>query len=181
MPPNCPMAGDHLSSPWMPRDNQGENRPSELSRDRRECWQATLHPAAQGRHVAENHPGAMCLGGQPQEGKLPAGTVPTLATQARTEEGDLCRRRLDPDRRLPHTARRHLLPRSRRRPLPSHLARKSGQSPGSSDRPTRVRLHHHSPNRGSGFCLDPDSRVPKASTAASIKVLSFGVRWRSPR
>ena len=69
---------------------------------RRERRQAPLHPPAQGRAVAQDHARAVRLGGQPQEGQLPAGPVPPPARPARAEEGDLRRRRLDPDRRLPH-------------------------------------------------------------------------------
>ena len=72
--------------------------------------QATLQPPAQGRAVAENHPGPVCLGGEPQEGQLPPGAVPAPAPPARTQKGHLRRCRLHPDRRLPHAARRHALP-----------------------------------------------------------------------
>src|SRR3979409_1479359 len=74
--------------------------------NRRERGQATLDPPAKGGGLAEAHARAMCLGGQPQERKLFAGAVPTPAAPARTQEGDLCRRCLDPDRRIPYAARR---------------------------------------------------------------------------
>jgi transposase len=66
----------------------------------------------------EDHPGAMCLGHEPPEGQLSAGAIPATAPPARAQKGHLCRRRLDPDRRLPHAPVRRLLSRPRRRALP---------------------------------------------------------------
>jgi transposase len=83
--------------------------------------QATLHPPAQGRALAEDHTGPMRLGGRPQEGQLLAGPVQTPASSPWTQEGHLRRCRIDPDRRLPHAPRRHPLPGSRRRPLPPRI------------------------------------------------------------
>ena len=59
--------------------------------ERRERRQAPLRPAAQGRALAQDHAGAVRLGGEPQEGQLPAGPVPPPARPARAEEGDRAR------------------------------------------------------------------------------------------
>ena len=50
---------------------------------RRERRQAPLHPAAQGRALAQDHPRPVRLGGEPQEGQLPAGPVPPPARPPR--------------------------------------------------------------------------------------------------
>ena len=59
--------------------------------ERRERRQAPLQPPAQGRAVAQDHAGAVRLGGEPQEGQLPAGAVPPPARPPRAEEGGRAR------------------------------------------------------------------------------------------
>ena len=118
--------------------SQGQAPGRTLSPQRRECRQATLHPAAQGRPLAEDHPGAVCLGGRPQKGQLHASSVPAPASSPRTQEGHLRRCRLDPDRRLPHAQRPHPLPRSRRRPFPPRITRGSSDPPRQADHQTGV-------------------------------------------
>src|SRR4051794_36727049 len=120
---------------------------------RRERRKTTVLAAAQGSDLAEDHPGAMCLGRQPQEGQLSASAIPATAAPAWTQKGDLCRRRLDPDRRLPHAPGRHFLSRPRRRALPPHLARDPGQPPRPPNRQARLLLRAHPRSGRFGFCL----------------------------
>jgi transposase len=54
-------------------------------------------PPADRCAMAQDHPGAVCLGSLPQEGQLLPGAVPTPASPSRTQEGDLCRRHLAPE------------------------------------------------------------------------------------
>jgi Transposase IS116/IS110/IS902 family len=118
---------------------------------RRERGQAPLHPPAQGGAVAEDRPRAVRLGGQPQEGELPAGAVPAPARPPRPEEGDLRRRRLHPDRGLPHAPRRHLLPGPRARPLrPPGRERQDGAPRRAAHRP---RIHRPAASTRAGFLL----------------------------
>jgi transposase len=61
--------------------------------------------------------GAMRLGGGAQKGQLLRSSVPAPQGTPRSEEGGDRGRRLDPDHRLPHAPRRHLLLRPRTQPL----------------------------------------------------------------
>src|SRR4051812_45876134 len=106
--------------------------------ERRERRQAPLHPAAQGSALAQDHAGAVRLGGQPQEGQLPAGAVPPPARPPRAEESGLCGGGLDPDRGLPHAQGRHRLRGPRPRPL--RPASQGGPGPAARPPPRRPRL-----------------------------------------
>jgi len=72
--------------------------------------------------LADRHPGAMRLDSRLKTTPLPASSVPAAPPPVRTQEGDLCCRRLDRHRRLSQAARWHLLPGSRTRPLRLNLA-----------------------------------------------------------
>src|SRR3954465_6503137 len=106
--------------------------------ERRERRQAPVRPAAQGRAVAQDHAGAVRLGGEPQEGQLPAGPVPPPARPSRAEEGGVRGGGLDPDRRLPHAQGRHRLRGPRARPLRPTF--QGGPGPAARPPPRRPRL-----------------------------------------
>src|SRR4051812_6626027 len=120
--------------------------------ERRERRQAPVRPAAQGRAVAEDHARPVRLGGQPQEGQLPAGPVPPPARPPRAEEGGVRGGGLDPDRRLPHAEGRHRLRGPRPRPL--RPARQGGAGPAARPPPRRPRLRRR-------------AGAPRASTRVS--------------
>src|SRR3979411_2890049 len=86
--------------------------------------------SAQGGALAEDDAGPMRMGGQAKEGQLLQSPVLPAASQARTAESNLCRRRLDPHGALPHPQERHRPPRPRGRPLQSPFYRSPDQAPG---------------------------------------------------
>src|SRR5271166_5830946 len=99
-----------------------DGRPSTLlgrfvSQSERERRQAQVVTSAKGRSVAKNLAGPVRLGGQSEERQLLQSPIPSPASQARSEESHLRRRRLDADRYLPHAEGRNRTSRSRRRPL----------------------------------------------------------------
>ena len=112
---------------------------------RRERRQAPLRPAAQGRALAQDHPRPVRLGGEPQEGQLPAGAVPPPARPPRREEGGLRGGGLDPDRRLPHAEGRHRLPGPRPRPPRSALQGDPGPAARPPARRPRLRRRAGAP------------------------------------
>jgi transposase len=124
-----------------------------LPPQRRERRQAPLHPPAQGRALAQDHPRPVRLGRQPQEGQLPARPVHPTAPAPRPQEGDLRRRRVHPHRRLAHAPQRHLLERPRPRPLPPQVPGAAGQAPRRPDRQTRLHLLSGA-HRQVAFCLE---------------------------
>src|SRR5260370_3342637 len=101
-----------------------------LSRSERERRQAKTGAPAQGGALAEDNARTMRLGGQAEEGQLLQSPVLPAASQARTAESHLCRRRLDPHGDLPHPQKRHRTPRPRGRPLQSPFCRRPSQAPG---------------------------------------------------
>ena len=141
----CPLGDDHPRRD-RPRHEPLPDRRSSgrlgraVPRPERECRQAEVLAPAQGRALAEDHAGAMRMGGQTPEEQLLRGAVPSAERPARPAEGDLRRRRLHSYRCLSHAERRHVASGSRRRLLRSPLARKpkpgvwSPSSPGSASR-----------------------------------------------
>src|SRR3982074_2188811 len=101
-----------------------------LPRPERERRQAETGASAQGGALAEDDAGPMRMGGQAKEGQLLQSPVLPAASQARTAESNLCRRRLDPHGDLPHPQERHRTPRPRGRPLQSPFYRSPDQAPG---------------------------------------------------
>src|SRR5208282_3521644 len=73
-----------------------------MSAQRRECRQTSIQSPAQGCSLAQNHAGAVRLGGGKKERQLPAGPILPHQSPARPQEGDHGRRRLHPYRHLPH-------------------------------------------------------------------------------
>ena len=65
----------------------------------------------------------------------------------------LRRCRLDPDRRLPHATRRHLLPGPRGPALQPDLTRDAGRAPRKADRAAGVHLHPGATPGAGSFCL----------------------------
>src|SRR6516225_7249264 len=61
-----------------------------------------IQSRAQGRDLAQNHAGAVRLGGGKKEGQLPTGSILPHQSPARPQEGDYGRRRVHPYRDLPH-------------------------------------------------------------------------------
>jgi len=59
---------------------------------------------------SQDHIDPMRLGGGPQEGLLSPGPIPSPALKARRQESHRRRRRIDPDRRIPHAQGWHMLP-----------------------------------------------------------------------
>src|SRR5208283_2986937 len=114
--------------------------------------QAQVVTSAKGRSVAKNLAGPVRLGGQSEERQLLQSPIPSPASQARSEESHLRRRRLDADRYLPHAEGRNRTSRSRRRPLrpsfdrgqnqpprrPTHQARLQGRTPTSCRRGMKI-------------------------------------------
>ena len=92
--------------------------------------------------------GPMRVGGQAEEGQLLQSPVLPAASQARTAESNLCRRRLDPHGHLLHPQKRHRTPRPRRRPLQASLHRKPNQAPGCPTHPTWLRGSTSTHRRG---------------------------------
>ena len=76
-----------------------------MSAQRRECRQASIQSPAQGCSLAQNHAGAVRLGGGKKERQLPAGPILPHQSPARPQEGNHGRRRLYPHRHLPHAQR----------------------------------------------------------------------------
>jgi transposase len=117
-----------------------------LPRPERERRQAETGAPAQGGALAEDDARPMRLGGQAAEGQLLQSPVLPAASQARTAESNLCRRRLDPHGDLPHPQKRHRTPRPRGRPLQSPFYRRPNQAPGCAAHQTRLRsstsTHH---------------------------------------
>jgi transposase len=109
-----------------------------LSAQRRERREATLHPPAPRRPLAQDHPRAVRLGRHPQKGQLPPGPVPPPARPPRRQEGHLRRRRLHTHRRLAHAQAWHLLPGPPRRPL--RQAQHALPDPEARQAPRRPRL-----------------------------------------
>ena len=99
-----------------------------VPRPERECRQAQIHAPAQRRSLAQDHAGAMCLGGQTQQEQLLQGTIPSPVRSARATEGDLRRRRFDPHRHLPHAEIRRAASRPRDRLLRSPHPRSQSQA-----------------------------------------------------
>src|SRR3712207_7698091 len=66
----------------------------------------------------------------------------TTLFRSRSEEGDLRRRRVHPDRRLAYAAQRHPLARPWARPLPQARTRAAGAAPRPADHQAR-RLEEH--------------------------------------
>jgi transposase len=122
---------------------------------RRERGRAALQSAAQGRALAQDHPGAVRLGGEPEEGQLPAGPVPPPARPPRAEEGGVRGGGLDPDRRLPHAQGRHRLhgPRAR----PPRPAFQGGTGPAARPPARRPRLRGRARAPRSGPRVSPVS------------------------
>ena len=65
------------------------------------------HPLAPRRQLAENHPGASCVGRHQGQRQLPASAVPSHQCSPRRQEGHHRRRRFHAHRHLAHAARRH--------------------------------------------------------------------------
>jgi transposase len=120
---------------------------------RRERRQAPFHPAAQGSALAQDHSGAMRLGGRAQKGQLPAGSVSPPTRPPWRQKGNLCRRRIQLDRRLSHAARRHVLPAPRRHPLSAPITQAAGSLPSPPDRQARLSVQAYTHQQGGGFCL----------------------------
>jgi hypothetical protein len=88
-----------------------------LPAQRRKRRQTPLHAHSQGIALAQDHIGAMRLGGSAQERHLPSRPVPPHQSAARPQEGDRGCRRLDPDGHLSHAQGRNDVP----RPRPNHF------------------------------------------------------------
>ena len=80
------------------------------SRSRRERRQAPLDTGDQGSALAQACAGAMRLGSSEQEEQLLRSPIPAPQGTPRPQESGCRGRRLDPDHRLSHAPRRHLLP-----------------------------------------------------------------------
>jgi hypothetical protein len=72
-----------------------------MSAQRRECRQASIQSPAQGSSLAQDHAGAMLMGGDKKERQLPAGPILPHQSPAQLQKGDHGRRSLDPYRHLP--------------------------------------------------------------------------------
>jgi len=72
-----------------------------------------------GGSLAQDHAGAVLLGGDKKEKQLPAGPIPPHQSPARPQEGHHGRRRLHPHRYLPHAQGRHDVPGPRLQSLQS--------------------------------------------------------------
>ena len=105
-----------------------------MSAQRRECRQASIQSPAQGCSLAQNHAGAVRLGGGKKERQLPAGPILPHQSPARPQEGDHGRRRLHPYRHLPHAQGRDDVqgprPQSLRSPFHRPAKKTLGQTPG---------------------------------------------------
>jgi transposase len=101
-----PTAGHLLSwAGFCPRNEEsaGKRRSPELVEG----------PAQERCPVAQDNPGPVRLGGDPQAGELCSGPVSSFEEPPRTQEGDLRRRRLPADGDLSHAQKRHRLSGSR--------------------------------------------------------------------
>ena len=128
-----------------------------LPPQRRECWQASLHPRAKRCALAQDHVGAGGLGCRPQERLVPESSVPAHQGPTRRHEGHPCRRRFHAHRHLPHAShwRRLRGPRSAllRHPRPSQARPPLGptpQRPWRAGRTQRSRLRDRFLSRRSG-------------------------------
>jgi hypothetical protein len=137
---------------------------------------ATIQPFAQRGTVVKDHADPVRLGSGAKEGILLPGTVSAPATQARTKEGDLRRRRVHAHRDLPYVARWHRLQRPRRRPLPPLTGGPRATS-RQANRKARLHLHDRSrtASRGS-FYLDQVSTAAVQNTGKSSGKASSGLR-----
>jgi len=100
-----------------------------VSQERRKRRQASIHPHAQGRPLAENYPHPMRLGRSKDQGQLPSGPVPAFAIPTRSEEGDRRRRCIGSHRCVPHAEERHSVRGPRRRPFRPPCERQANPSP----------------------------------------------------
>ena len=103
---------------------------------------------------------AMRLGGHAKEGQLLQGAIQSAASQARTEESHLRRRRLDADRDLPHAEGRDAPSGSRCRSFRPPLKRGESQASRRSTRQARL------PRRTTTRCSGGLNAVPNAQPSS---------------